>query len=113
MKIIRNSIMMLAILSIVGLGFSMDVSACAYTSGCYAVDKKVTCGDSEAPMVVSTHQVKESNGYTTTCTIRSFRTGHTITCSGCGHVYASGEVRTCSLIHTYRYCAPSNNMCQY
>lgn len=112
MKFIKNSIITLAILGIVGLGCSMDVKACPYSSSCGSKDQDIVCGEQRAPMRTGTHVIKEANGYTETCIVNSFNAMHTIKCSGCGHVFAT-ELRTCSIIHSYKYCAPSYGVCQY
>lgn len=113
MRFIRNCIMMLAVLGVVGLGCSMKVEACSNTSGCYSTTKNIQCGINVSAMVSSTHVVRENNGYTETCTIRTISADHKITCSGCGYVYTSSERRTCSTIHSYSYCVPKYGQCQY
>lgn len=113
MRFIKNSIMILAVLGIVGLGCSMKVEACSYTSGCGSKSQLIECGPSGPPMASSSHMIMENNGYTEKCIIRTFTADHTIKCAGCGHVFASGERRTCSTIHSYKYCAPTYGQCQY
>lgn len=112
MKFIKNSIMILAVLGIVGLGCSMKVEACMYTPGCYSVIKNIQCGPSMPPMASSTH-TSEANGYAEKCIIYTISADHTIRCVGCGYLYTDNERRICSIIHSYRYCPPTYNCCQY
>lgn len=113
MRLLRNSLIVLIMVGLVGFGGSMQVKACHYTSGCQADEDRYTveCKGEKLPGMLSTHVITESNGYTTTCLIMDLVSTHEIKCSGCNYVMRT-EGRTCARTHSYQYCVPENNICK-
>ena len=68
--------MVLLAVGVIGMGGSMEVKACSYTSGCQATNNTVVCKGEMLPGMLSTHVITESNGYTQTCLIMDVVSSH-------------------------------------
>ena len=112
MRIFKKRITALFLAGSVALASSLGVYACNKTSGCGSTSQKVVCTIAMAPSSGGTHIVTEETGYTEVCHITYGGAVHMINCTGCGYAYPN-EWRTCQKLHSYKYCAPTYNMCQY
>ena len=94
------------------LGSTSEVNAITHKVGCAATAKKITCGSLIGTAPAGSHQLYiTANGTVVTCNKRDEMHFHTITCAGCGALYASNEMRTCRQLHDY--CPSVEHMCQY
>ncbi len=109
MKHLKRGLALLIVTGVVSMGVLQDVQACDKTSGCSASGEKSTCGYVRGEQ--GYHQVTESNGYTSYCTITVVSGPHTITCAGCDAVLRT-EYRKCSETHSNPHCESHNYMCK-